>query len=75
MRLALLTYLLVSLSVLAGPAWAQFSSVRIQLIDVGQGNGILIRTPNQRWILLDAGLQTPPCAPGSLISVPGNVWQ
>jgi competence protein ComEC len=30
-------------------------SVRIQVVDVGQGDGILIRTPNHRWVLIDAG--------------------
>jgi len=30
-------------------------SVRIQVVDVGQGDGILIRTPNARWVLIDAG--------------------
>lgn len=29
--------------------------MRIQVIDVGQGDGILIRTPNRRWVLIDAG--------------------
>ncbi len=37
------------------PAAAQFSSVRIQVIDVGQADGILIRTPNRKWVLIDAG--------------------
>ena len=37
------------------PASAQFVSVRIQIVDVGQGDGILIRTPRQRWVLIDAG--------------------
>lgn len=30
-------------------------SVRVQVIDVGQADGILIRTPNHEWILIDAG--------------------
>ncbi|MGH7645656.1 MAG: ComEC/Rec2 family competence protein [Gemmatimonadales bacterium] len=34
---------------------AQFSSVRIQVVDVGQGDGILIRTPSEHWVLIDAG--------------------
>ncbi len=37
------------------PSSAQFLSVRIQVIDRGQADGILIRTPNQRWIVIDAG--------------------
>lgn len=41
--------------VTAVPGAAQFASVRVQVVDVGQGDGILIRTPNQRWILIDAG--------------------
>ncbi len=35
--------------------FGQFASVRVQVVDVGQGDGILIRTPNQRWIVIDAG--------------------
>ena len=43
----------------AGPAEStRFSHVRIQVIDVGQADGILIRTPNTRWILIDAGQGT-----------------
>ena len=34
---------------------AQLSSVRIQVIDRGQADGILIRTPNRKWIVIDAG--------------------
>jgi beta-lactamase superfamily II metal-dependent hydrolase len=34
---------------------AQTGSVRVQIIDRGQADGILIRTPNQRWVVLDAG--------------------
>ncbi len=34
---------------------AQFQSVRIQVIDRGQADGILIRTPNSKWIVIDAG--------------------
>ena len=36
-------------------AEAQFQSVRVQVIDRGQADGILIRTPNQKWIVIDAG--------------------
>lgn len=36
-------------------AEAQFQSVRVQVIDRGQADGILIRTPNQEWIAIDAG--------------------
>ena len=34
---------------------AQFSSVRIQVIDVRQSDGVFIRMPRSRWILIDAG--------------------
>lgn len=34
---------------------AQFQSVRVQVIDVGQADGILVRTPNTQWVLIDAG--------------------
>ncbi len=36
-------------------AAAQFQSVRVQVIDRGQADGILIRTPNEKWIVIDAG--------------------
>ena len=39
----------------AAPVAAQFSSVRIQVVDVGQGDAVLIRTPNKQWVLIDAG--------------------
>jgi len=38
---------------LTAPCVAQ--SVRIQIVDVGQGDGILVRTPHHTWILIDAG--------------------
>lgn len=38
------------------PAFGQFSSVRVQVIDRGQADGILIRTPNQKWVVIDAGV-------------------
>lgn len=31
------------------------ASVRVQVIDRGQADGILIRTPNEKWIVIDAG--------------------
>lgn len=34
---------------------ASGQSVRVQIVDVGQGDGILIRTPNAKWVLIDAG--------------------
>lgn len=37
------------------PAEAQFQSVRVQVIDRGQADGILIRTPNSQWVVIDAG--------------------
>jgi len=37
----------------AAPGIAQ--SVRVQVVDVGQGDGILIRTPHKQWVLIDAG--------------------
>ena len=41
--------------VFTSSAYAQFSSVRVQVIDVGQADGILVRTPNSKWVLIDAG--------------------
>jgi len=46
--------LLVSLA-LPVVAIAQFTSVRVQVIDRGQADGILIRTPNSEWVVIDAG--------------------
>ena len=50
----MLRYLLAAL-LCAAPLTAQTQSVRIQVIDVGQADGILIRTPNSQWILIDGG--------------------
>jgi competence protein ComEC len=50
MRARLATSLLL---LSAAPCLAQ--SVRIQVVDVGQGDGIVIRTPHHKWILIDAG--------------------
>ena len=46
---------LVVLLALALPAHAQHRSVRVQVIDRGQADGILIRTPNDKWVVIDAG--------------------
>jgi competence protein ComEC len=48
-------WLLVTALVVVPPLSAQDASVRIQVVDVGQGDGILIRTPNSKWVLIDAG--------------------
>ena len=40
--------------ILATSAAAQFRSVRVQVLDRGQADGILIRTPNQQWVVIDA---------------------
>jgi hypothetical protein len=37
------------------PLEVQFQSVRVQVIDRGQVDGILIRTPNAQWVVIDAG--------------------
>ena len=47
--------LLAIAAVFVTPLSAQDASVRIQVVDVGQGDGILIRTPNMKWVLIDAG--------------------
>ena len=39
---------------LVPPAEAQFQSVRVQVIDRGQADGMLIRTPNSQWVVIDA---------------------
>jgi competence protein ComEC len=50
--------ILVSLSLALLPfsgSAQKFKSVRIQVIDRGQADGILIRTPNEKWVVIDAG--------------------
>ena len=37
------------------PLHAEHRSVRVQVIDRGQADGILIRTPNDKWVVIDAG--------------------
>jgi competence protein ComEC len=37
------------------PASAEPETVRIQVIDRGQADGSLIRTPNGKWVVIDAG--------------------
>lgn len=49
------TIALAALLLLPTAGAAQFSSVRVQVIDVGQADGILIRTPNSEWVLIEAG--------------------
>ena len=39
----------------SGVAETQFTSVRVLVIDRGQADGILIRTPNSKWVTIDAG--------------------
>lgn len=34
---------------------ARYEALRVHVVDVGQGDGILIRTPNEHWVLIDAG--------------------
>ena len=49
-------FLVFTLALLQQSAvYGAFQSVRIQIIDVGQADSILIRTPNKKWILIDAG--------------------
>lgn len=43
------------LLLLVGSALGQHPSVRVQVIDRGQADGVLIRTPNDEWIVIDAG--------------------
>lgn len=40
----------------APSAAGQHRAVRVQIIDRGQADGALIRTPNERWIVIDAGI-------------------
>jgi competence protein ComEC len=46
---------LIVLSLFATLAHAQFRSVRVQVLDRGQADGIVIRTPNSEWVVIDAG--------------------
>ena len=49
--------ILISIGVVcfALPALAQHASVRVQVLDRGQADGIVIRTPNEEWIVIDGG--------------------
>lgn len=47
--------LLVALAVASSAGAAPHKSVRIQIIDCGQADGIVIRTPNDKWIVIDGG--------------------
>jgi competence protein ComEC len=51
-RRALLLLVLVSAASRDGAAQG---AVRVKVVDVGQGDGILIRTPHHRWVLIDSG--------------------
>ncbi len=44
--------------------------LEIHMIDVGQGDGIAIRTPNDRWIVVDAGPASPSFDAGARFMVP-----
>ena len=55
MKLFLRGALLALSFLITVPAIAQFKSVRVQVIDRGQADGILIRTPNEKWVVIDAG--------------------
>ncbi len=46
--------LIVALTLTAFQALA-FSSVRVQVLDRGQADGSVIRTPNSQWVVIDAG--------------------
>ena len=47
--------ILLALALFPFPVAAQHVSVRVQVIDRGQADGILIRTPNDQWVVIDAG--------------------
>ena len=49
--------MIASISLIIPPQFiqAQHASVRIQVIDRGQADGILIRTPNEKWVVIDGG--------------------
>jgi len=51
-RLALTLSILV---VLASDSATAFESVRVQVLDRGQADGIVIRTPHSEWVVIDAG--------------------
>ena len=63
------------LAIFAAPslAHAQFKSVRVQVLDRGQADGIVIRTPNERWIVIDGGTNREQVAYGEeLAPAPGR---
>lgn len=53
------TFSIIAGLALAPGVSAQTQSVRIQ-IHVGQADGILVRTPNTQWVLIDGTHANPP---------------
>ena len=47
--------ILLAIALFPLPTAAQHVSVRVQVIDRGQADGTLIRTPNDEWVVIDAG--------------------
>jgi len=51
----------VALGVLVGPVVTHFATrgvLELVILDVGQGDALLLRSPGNRWILVDAGPRT-----------------
>ena len=48
---------LLSSLMIVTPLNAQFAGVRVQVIDRGQADGILIRTPNQEWVVIEESMR------------------
>ncbi len=48
---------------------AQHASVLVQIVDRGQADGILIRTPNDRWVVIDGGGRD-----HRMVNAMENVW-
>jgi competence protein ComEC len=59
-----------SVALLLLPLFPGPSALEVHLLDVGQGDGILLRLPSNRWIVVDAGPRGPGFDAGAARVVP-----
>ncbi len=62
-----------AVAALLAPAWsavADRGTVAIEVLDVGQGDAILIRSPARRWVLVDAGPRSNDWDAGARVVLP-----